>query len=200
MENDVPKDPKIHDLSEQQKHILEHVKSYFKCYTKYGLGKTNLETHIIDTGDATPKKMRYYPVSPAVQKLTYVELDRMLELDVIEVAKEAEWNNRTTLVIKPNKNRLCLDARELNKVTKKDAYPLPNIDGLLARLGDTHFISAIDLKDAFWQIPLEESRRAKTAFTVQGRPHYQPQTTALMSINGQGHSFGVKRPNLRIFR
>lgn len=129
VENDVPKDPKIHDLSEQQKHILEHVKSYFKCYTKYGLGKTNLETHIIDTGDATPKKMRYYPVSPAVQKLTYAELDRMLELDVIEVAKEAEWNNRTTLVIKPNKNRLCLDARELN-----------NIDGLLARLGDTHFI------------------------------------------------------------
>ena len=128
---------------------------------------------MIDTGDARPKKMRYYPVSPAVQSLIFAELDRMLELDVIEIAKDAEWNNRTTLVIKPGKNRLCLDARELNKVTRKDAYPLPNIDGLLARLGDTHFISAIDLKDAFWQIPLDESSRSKTAFTVQGRPHYQ---------------------------
>ena len=166
-------DAKIHNLTPEQTTVLENVKLSFRCYTKHGLGKTNLEKHVIDTGDARPKKMRYYPVSPAVQSLIFAELDRMLELDVIEIAKDAEWNNRTTLVIKPGKNRLCLDARELNKVTRKDAYPLPNIDGLLARLGDTHFISAIDLKDAFWQIPLDESSRSKTAFTVQGRPHYQ---------------------------
>lgn len=164
---------KLHQLTQEQTILLEMAKLSFKCYTKYGLGKTHLEKHTLDTGDATAKKMRYYPMSPAVQKLTYQELDRMLALDVIEVAKDSEWNNRVTLVIKPNKNRLCLDARELNKVTKKDAYPLPNIDGLLARLGDTHYISAIDLKDAFWQIPLEESSRQKTAFTVPGRPLYQ---------------------------
>lgn len=68
--------------------------------------------------------MRYYPVSPAVQKLIYDELDRMLDLDVIEIAQNAEWNNRVTLVIKPNKNRLCLDARELNKVTRIIYQPL----------------------------------------------------------------------------
>lgn len=166
-------DPQVHQLNMEQQIKLENAKLEFKCYTQHGLGKTHLETHIIDTENAEPRKMRYYPVSPAIQKLTYAELDRMLELDVIEIATQAEWNNRTTLVMKPGKNRLCLDARELNKVTKKDAYPLPNIDGLLSRLGDTHFISAIDLKDAFWQIPLEESSRQKTAFTVQGRPHYQ---------------------------
>jgi len=71
------------------------------------------------------------------------------------------------------KVRLCLDARELNKVTKKDAYPLPLIEGLLGRLDQTKFISAIDLKDAFWQIPLDPQSRDKTAFTVPGRPLYQ---------------------------
>lgn len=85
---------------------MENAKLTFRCYTKYGLGKTHLETHYIDTGDATPKKIRYYPVSPAVQKLIYDELDRMLELDVIEETKDAAWNNRVTLVIKPGKNRL----------------------------------------------------------------------------------------------
>ena len=61
----------------------------------------------------------------------------MLALKVIEPAISAAWNNRTTLVMKQSKNRLCLDARELNKVTAKNAYPLPNIDGLLSRLDDT---------------------------------------------------------------
>lgn len=98
-------DNKLHRLSRSQQIELDHVKEYFRCYTRYGLGKTHLESHSIDTGDAPAKKMRFYPVSPAVQKLTYAELDRMLELDVIEPAQEASWNNRMTLVIKPNKNR-----------------------------------------------------------------------------------------------
>ena len=163
----------MHELSQEQQVALEKAKSNFRCYTKFGLGKTTLEEHQIDTGDAPPKKMRFYPISPAVQALIYEELDRMMSLKVIEPAIAASWNNPMTLVRKPGKNRLCLDARELNKVTLKDAYPLPNINNLLSRLGDTHFISAVDLKDAFWQIPLSESSRPKTAFTVPGRPHYQ---------------------------
>jgi len=65
------------------------------------------------------------------------------------------------LIRKPGKNRLCLDSRKLNSVTKKDAYPIPNIGGLISRIEDTRVISAIDLKDAFFQIPLEESSKGK---------------------------------------
>lgn len=70
------------------------------------------------------------------------------------------------------KARLCLDARKLNTVTKKDAYPLPLIDGLIARLDKTKYLSCLDLKDAFWEIPLDTDSREKTAFTVPGRPLY----------------------------
>lgn len=118
---EIEEDNKFHSLSYEDTIKLENAKLSFRCYTKYGLGKTHVESHVIDIGNAPAKKMRYYPVSPAVQKLMWDELDRMLALDVIEVSKNAEWNNRVTLVIKPNKNRLCLDARELNKVTRKDA-------------------------------------------------------------------------------
>jgi len=74
------------------------------------------------------------------------------------------------LVQKGPKNRLCLDARKVNSRMIKDAYPLPHIEGLLSRLQETYYISAIDLKDAFWQIPLETKSREKTAFTVPGLP------------------------------
>lgn len=65
-----------------------------------------------------------------------------------------------------------MDARKLNEVTRKDAYPLPLIEGLLGRLDRAKYMSSLDLKDAFWQIPLEADSREKTAFTVPGRPLY----------------------------
>ncbi|XP_061396726.1 uncharacterized protein LOC133332344 [Musca vetustissima] len=165
-------DVNSHSLSEEQRVRLQIVKDKFPCFTKYGLGKTKAEVHSIDTRDATPVKDRHYPVSPAVQKLMYAELDRMIELGVIEES-ESPWSHPVTLVRRGEKNRLCLDARKLNALTVKDAYPLPHIEGLLSRLGDTYFISSVDLKDAFWQIPLDPSSREKTAFTVPGRPLYQ---------------------------
>lgn len=98
----------------------------------------------------------------------------MLKLGVIENYTRSEWNNPISLVRKANGAvRLCLDARTVNSLTVKDAYPLPLIDGLLSRLHQTKFISAIDLKDAFWQIPLDTGSRDKTAFTVPGRSLYQ---------------------------
>lgn len=71
------------------------------------------------------------------------------------------------------KQGLCLDARKINSVTLKDAYPLPNIEGIFARLPKANIISKIDLKDAYWQVPLDEKSKAITAFTIPGRPLYQ---------------------------
>jgi len=53
------------------------------------------------------------------------------------------------LVQKGTKNRLCLDTRKLNLRTIKYAHPLPQIEGLLSRLQEIYYISAIALKDAF---------------------------------------------------
>lgn len=97
----------------------------------------------------------------------YAELDRMLELGVIEES-QSPWNSPVSLLHKAStgKIRLVLDARALNDVTMKDAYPMPNIEGILSRLDQTYYISSIDLKDAFWQVELAQDSREKTAFSV----------------------------------
>lgn len=77
-----------------------------------------------------------------------------------------------------------MDSRKLNAITKKDSYPLPHINGLLSRLKDTHFISGIDLKDAFFQIPLTGASKEKTAFAVPGRPLYQYRVMPFGLCNG----------------
>jgi len=79
------------------------------------------------------------------------------------------WSNRVTLVQKPGKNRSCLDARKLNKVTIKDAYPLQNIESILSRLDQPIYISSSDLKHVIWQMELDQKIREYTAFTIPGR-------------------------------
>lgn len=115
------------------------------------------------------KNTRHYPVSPAVQALMYKELDRMIALGVIEESQSA-CSSSIVIVQKPGKNmeKLCLDSRKVNKMTKKDSYPLHHVDGLLSRQTDTHYTSTVDLKD-FGKY-LWRASREKTAFTVPGQP------------------------------
>ena len=151
-----------HELSIEMRVKLNEVKRKFRSFEEYGLGKTTFERHTIELVEgAEPIKERYYPVSPAIQDLIFAEVDEMLRLGVIEKC-HSPWSNRSTLVRKPGKNRLCLDARKLNEKTVKDAYPIQNIEGILSRLDETHYISSVDLKFAFWQIELEEDSRAYT--------------------------------------
>lgn len=122
-------DQNMFPLSDEQRKHLKTVIDLFPNYETQGLGRTSLIQHKIDVGITDPIKQRFYSVSPAVEKLMFGEIDRMIKLGVIEPSSSA-WSSPMRLVIKPNKIRLCLDARKLNSVTKKDAYPLPNIEGI----------------------------------------------------------------------
>lgn len=97
----------------------------FPSFAAEGLGRTKLTTHTIDVGTASPVKQRHLPVSPAIEKIMFAEVDNMLALDVIEEST-SPWSSNCVLVKKGEKYRLCLDSREVNKVTKRDAYPLPH--------------------------------------------------------------------------
>lgn len=98
----------------------------------------------------------------------------MLELDVIEEALYSPWNNPLVAVKKKTgQYRVCLDARHLNSVMVNEGYPIPQISAIMNNLSGCNYISAIDLKDAFWQLPLEEKSRPVTAFTVPQRGHFQ---------------------------
>lgn len=63
--------------------------------------------------------------------------------------------------------------RQLNRRSRPDAYPLPRIDTILNRLRNAKYVSSLDLKDGYWQIPLDEDSKKYTAFAVTGRGLYQ---------------------------
>lgn len=163
-----------HDLEIIDAERLQEVLKKMPFSKDGELSKTHLISHSINTGNAAPIKQKHYVVSPYMQELINVEIDRLLALGVIVSCEPNAWSLPIVSVRKPSgKIRLCLDARKLNEVTVKDAYPQQQINRILGRLSGTKVLSAIDFSDAFLQVPLTEDSQAKTAFAVSGRGYYK---------------------------
>ena len=68
--------------------------------------------------------------------------------------------------------RLCIDYRQLNRVTVKNKYPLPRIDDLFDQLQGAQVFSKIDLKSGYYQLKVSEPDVPKTAFQTRDG-HYE---------------------------
>ncbi|GKF84045.1 putative reverse transcriptase domain-containing protein, partial [Tanacetum coccineum] len=68
--------------------------------------------------------------------------------------------------------RMCIDYRELNKLTVKNRYPLPRIDDLFDQLQGSSVYSKIDLRSGYHQLKVREEDISKTAFRTR-YGHYE---------------------------
>lgn len=157
-----------HSLNDEQKKRLEGVLEKFPWTPTTGrLNHTTKYIHSIDTGDESPVNQRQYNMSPYVEKKVGEELQRMLDRGIIRRISHSEWCNRIVPVRKKDDTiRICLDARELNKRTKKSQYPQADMNRILSRLQRTKYLSALDLGEAFFQIKLADASSVKTSFAV----------------------------------
>ena len=63
--------------------------------------------------------------------------------------------------------RYCVDYRQLNEATIKDAFPLPRIEECLDALSGHQWYSTLDMQAGHWQIEVDEADRHKTAFITK---------------------------------
>ncbi len=77
------------------------------------------------------------------------------------------WASPLLCVKKPDGTfRVCMDARQLNKVTVRDAYPTHNGQESLEALGGASLFSVGDCYSGFWQIKIRPEDKEKTAVLI----------------------------------
>ena len=123
--------------------------------------------HSIDTGDERPAYAKPRRMPPAMEKEVREHANEMLKNDIIRPS-ESPWNCPIILLKRKGKSRFVSDFRELNKKTKSDTYPLPNIKDCIERMEGAKYWTTLDAASAYWSVELEEKDREKTAFSI---PH-----------------------------
>ena len=113
-----------------------------------------------------------YRMAPAELKELQIQLQELLDKGFIRPS-HSPWGAPVLFVKKKDGTlRMCIDYRELNKLTIKNKYPLPRIDDLFDQLKGTSNFSKIDLRSGYHQLRIKESDVPKTAFrTCYG--HYE---------------------------
>ena len=121
---------------------------------------------------AAPIARAPYRLAPSEMQELSSQLEELLSRGFIRPSF-SPWGAPVLFVKKKDGSfRMCIDYRELNKLTVKNRYPLPRINDLFDQLqGSTHY-SKIDLRSGYHQLSVQEEDVPKTAFRTR-YGHYE---------------------------
>jgi len=163
---------KIHieeELNAEKKEMLMELLNKHKDIFSKGdtdIGHCDKIKHRIDLTDDVPFKVPYRRIPPSMIDEVRKHLEQLLSSGIIEKSK-SPFASAVVLVRKKNGSlRLCVDYRLLNRKTIKDAYALPRIEEIFDILHGARYFSTLDMKAGYHQVPIEESHKERTAFTV----------------------------------
>ncbi|GJS11547.1 putative reverse transcriptase domain-containing protein [Tanacetum coccineum] len=113
-----------------------------------------------------------YRLAPSEMKELSEQLKELLEKGFIRPSS-SPWGAPVLFVKKKDGSfRMCIDYRELNKLTVKNRYPLPRIDDLFDQLQGSSVYSKIDLRSGYHQLRVREEDIPITAFRTR-YGHYE---------------------------
>ena len=132
----------------------EMIVDYTDCFIGESgqVGFTNMTKHHINVEDHGPIKSQPYKRSFAEKDELDKHIDKLLE-DKKIVPSDSPWASPVVMVQKKDGTmRSCIDYRHLNKVTKKDGYPLPRIDDSCDSLSGFKWFSTLDLASGYCHV------------------------------------------------
>jgi putative transposase len=169
-------DQKLEDFSreldqaiiETIKVIEEEVDSTFTKTPKAPETTTKIQHEInFKPGEELPKSPPTFRLSKPTKELIESWIEWMLDRGLIRRSQAKSVQN-LLVIFKPGKDpRVCFDARAVNKITIPDGYPPHRMDDLFAKLRDCVVFSSLDAASGFFQIPIKEEDRHKTAFRTE---------------------------------
>lgn len=152
------------------KMILQKYHSLFQGIGTMKDVKVNIELE----EDATPVIQRNSRVPVHLRPALERELNIQMKAGIIEPAKgPTPWVSRIVVVpkTKPGEVRVTVDLRCLNKATKKEHQPIPNLDEQLVNMGSPRYFTYLDGNKMFHQLELNETSSRYMTFST-GLPNW----------------------------
>jgi hypothetical protein len=117
--------------------------------------------------EARPFKQKLRQINPTLLPIMEREVKNLFDAQIIVPLRYSSWVANLVPVRKKSREiRLCVDFRNLNKSSRKDNYPLPNMEHILHRVTGASRISKIDGFFGYNQILVIPEDREKTTFTT----------------------------------
>ncbi|KAD4586366.1 hypothetical protein E3N88_23967 [Mikania micrantha] len=121
---------------------------------------------------AEPISKAPYRMAPTELKELKEQLEELLDIGFIRPSV-SPWGAPVLFVKKKDGTmRLCIDYRELNKITIRNRYPLPRIDDLFDQLQGAKCFSKIGLRSGYHQLKIKDSDISKSSFRTR-YGHYE---------------------------
>ena len=179
---------KIHENSnlteEQVQKVRQLIENYCDIFAlnRKEVTRTTLIEQEIHLHDHTPiiERARRIPIHLFAE--VEAEVAELLAAGII-VESEASTNIPVILSKKGTKFRLLLDMRKTNSQTIKEYSPIPSVDSLLTGWEGCSFWSQIDLRDAYYSVPLRKQDQDYTSFGLPGIGKFKFQTSCLGLTN-----------------
>ncbi|KAI3685765.1 hypothetical protein L6452_35023 [Arctium lappa] len=121
---------------------------------------------------AAPVARVPYRLAPSEMKEMMSQFQEVLEKGFIRPSTPPSGASVLFVKKKDGSMRMCIDYRELNKLTINNKYPIPRIDELFDQLQGASFFSKIDLRSGYHQLKVREEDIPKTTFRTR-YGHYE---------------------------
>ena len=137
------------------------------------IGTTPLIKMSIDTSDHLPIAKKPYALALKYYDWVRDEIDKLLETGVFRES-HSSWAAPIVVIPKGDGgNRLCMDFRALNAITRTYVWPMPRVEDISAKLGKTKFFTTLNLRLGYHHKALSDDVIKKTSFvTPLGKYEY----------------------------
>ena len=155
------------DNSYQRHELYNLLNQFHRTFdtTTHNIAKTTIH-HVINTIPHSPPACKPYP-QPDKEEPMYQLVQEFLKAGLISESHSPYAAPAILVKKKDNTYRFVVDYRKLNLITIKDCSPLPNMEDTIRKLGQGYnYFSKLDLKSGFYQIPIHNGDKEKTAFVT----------------------------------
>jgi len=155
-------------LSAEERHqLLQLLDKYAECFSDHP-GLCTLAHHEINLmPEFKPKRLKAYRVPEQLKAQVSSEIQHLLDRGIIRPSNSDMVSPLVVVLKGPGGRdgiRLAVDYSYVNRFTRNDPFPVPDIEGIMNRISRSKLISSFDAAQGYFQTPVRAGDEPLTAF------------------------------------